>query len=338
MSELSRAVQDEVAAFRPDAVPPFAVVRRRRRARTRRAYGAAAVVVALAAGGTALATTGGQRLERLPADAAPATPTVGVVEDLQRRYDVTFAPAASYEPADGEAVARCSRLPGTDQAGVGLSSPPAFSLRVTGRDEVLAVERCLARVPGGVVRPRGLVLPDAVSGGQVCDLPAGALVDAAAFCRTMSADAAAEVAGALSRATATGRMPLCQRTSTLEVQLSVGGRLDRSPYVLVPDCGLLRHDGVAFRSEAAQVVRRAYDAGGPLPPTPVVPRCVDGRYTTEGYRGLSEAAATDRARQAGLAVRVLQRDDVCLGGSRDLRPDRLNLVVQGGVVTWAGVF
>jgi hypothetical protein len=53
------------------------------------------------------------------------------------------------------------------------------------------------------------------------------------------------------------------------------------------------------------------------------------------YIGLSEGEAAAMAKTAGTPVRVMCRDGQVLGGTADLRPDRVNLDVDRGVVTVA---
>lgn len=77
MSELSRAVEAETAAFAPDHVPPFGVVLARKRARTRQVRAAAGAVLAVsvaAAGAVAVPSLVGSPQERLlPPAAAPSS-------------------------------------------------------------------------------------------------------------------------------------------------------------------------------------------------------------------------------------------------------------------------
>ena len=57
------------------------------------------------------------------------------------------------------------------------------------------------------------------------------------------------------------------------------------------------------------------------------------------YLGLSEQQARRRGATGVVrVVRVVGRDGTCLGRTRDHRADRVNLVVEGGKVTWAGRF
>jgi hypothetical protein len=53
------------------------------------------------------------------------------------------------------------------------------------------------------------------------------------------------------------------------------------------------------------------------------------------YVGLSQSAAIAKAEAAGTTVRVMCRNGAVLGGTADLRPDRVNLDVDQGEVTVA---
>ena len=72
-----------------------------------------------------------------------------------------------------------------------------------------------------------------------------------------------------------------------------------------------------------------------------VARCVGGERPAliPTYLGLSEGQAR-RLGATGVVrvVRVVGRDGTCLGRTRDYRADRVNLVVEGAKVIWAGRF
>lgn len=65
-------------------------------------------------------------------------------------------------------------------------------------------------------------------------------------------------------------------------------------------------------------------------------RQIDNEGTTDPallpYLGLSEADARALAATQGRTVRVVQRDDESFTVTTDYRPDRLNLVIRGGMV------
>ena len=63
-------------------------------------------------------------------------------------------------------------------------------------------------------------------------------------------------------------------------------------------------------------------------------RCVfrEGQRATE-FVGLTEQAAQRLAEARSLLYRIQGRDDRCLGGTDDLRPNRVNVVVVRGRVT-----
>jgi hypothetical protein len=53
--------------------------------------------------------------------------------------------------------------------------------------------------------------------------------------------------------------------------------------------------------------------------------------------GKSESEATAAAELVGLTVRVARRDDKSFMGHRDLRPSRVNLTIENGIVTAVSV-
>ncbi len=57
-----------------------------------------------------------------------------------------------------------------------------------------------------------------------------------------------------------------------------------------------------------------------------------------GYVGLTEAEADDLAREQGRSVRIVSREGMTTALTRDLRPDRVNLVLYGNEVRAAALF
>ena len=88
------------------------------------------------------------------------------------------------------------------------------------------------------------------------------------------------------------------------------------------------------------VVGACTDAGGQtsvsehLPAVTSTGRCLfrEGQRATE-FVGLTEQAAQRLAEARSLLYRIQGRDDRCLGGTDDLRPNRVNVVVVRGRVT-----
>ena len=88
------------------------------------------------------------------------------------------------------------------------------------------------------------------------------------------------------------------------------------------------------------VVGACTDAGGQAPVSEHLRavtstgRCLfrEGQRAAE-FVGLTEQAAQRLAEARSLLYRVQGRDDRCLGGTDDLRPNRVNVVVVRGRVT-----
>lgn len=75
MSELHDAVQDELAAHRPNQVPPFAAIRARKRSHDRRRFaGGAAALSAVVVSATVIVPSLASSPDRLPTYAAPEPP------------------------------------------------------------------------------------------------------------------------------------------------------------------------------------------------------------------------------------------------------------------------
>ena len=72
-----------------------------------------------------------------------------------------------------------------------------------------------------------------------------------------------------------------------------------------------------------------------------ISRCVGSEQAADApeYVGLTEDQA-NRTKQPDTvnAVRVVGQDGACLGRTRDLRRDRVNLIITDGEVVWAGRF
>lgn len=63
----------------------------------------------------------------------------------------------------------------------------------------------------------------------------------------------------------------------------------------------------------------------------------DSARFAEEFVGLSEDEAAERVTTSG-GLRVVARDGECLGRNDDFRTDRVNVIVQDGIVVWAGRF
>lgn len=94
---------------------------------------------------------------------------------------------------------------------------------------------------------------------------------------------------------------------------------------------------VADRSR--QQVEQAHDAAVPARTAAFVERCVGGGQhdLAPEHLGLTEDEL--RTRLAGVVEwRPVGRDGECLGRRRDLRPERVNVVLEHGRVVWAARF
>jgi hypothetical protein len=79
-------------------------------------------------------------------------------------------------------------------------------------------------------------------------------------------------------------------------------------------------------------------AGGALPrPAAGEPTDADQQAVSAAVAGCAEADVQHRAEAAGWTVRVMHRDGEDLIGTMDFRTDRLNLDVEQGTVTGAGI-
>ena len=67
------------------------------------------------------------------------------------------------------------------------------------------------------------------------------------------------------------------------------------------------------------------------------PAIAPANFDLQSVIGLTEADATTAAASAGRECRVMSRDGQTMTVTLDYRPDRVNLVVEGGVVTDASV-
>jgi hypothetical protein len=145
MSELHRAVQAEIDAFRPDVTPPLTVIRDRKRARDRRRYGASALALSvLAAAGAVVASGAGAGVpDRLPSFADPEERSAAG-EQVRRTFDITYRDAAGYEQdRDAPRIERCFALPGSGGVAVRDSVPPQYAVTVTGEAEITGFRNCL---------------------------------------------------------------------------------------------------------------------------------------------------------------------------------------------------
>lgn len=280
MSELHDAVQDELAAHRPDGVPPFAAVRARKRSRDRRRLatgGAAVSVVAVGVLAVLAPSLAGGGADRLPAYAGgTATTTISV----------TFADHRMPYPGDADvrAVQGCvGDLGRADHAsepviGSGQVVTATVSASPERREAVIDCLRGLEFVTSvqtqkATVEPPSVVMPVPVDppGATVC--PDSAAVGG---CRPLGAEQARDVAGALARATR--HEPADARCQALPVTYVVTfgsphGVAKPVPYRVPARCAPVERAGSLYEldSDARDVVVGLYESAGVPSPASAAP-------------------------------------------------------------------
>lgn len=95
--------------------------------------------------------------------------------------------------------------------------------------------------------------------------------------------------------------------------------------------------GCRSGSDDAPITTRAEGSAADLGAT-LQQQCLPGRLDdyTDLYRGLTEVEAVDLSRRKGLLLRVIARDGQCLDLNADLFLQRVDVVVAGGKVIYAG--
>jgi hypothetical protein len=92
-------------------------------------------------------------------------------------------------------------------------------------------------------------------------------------------------------------------------------------------------------SDLENADRRWHDHMEQRGATPLVsePAPSSADFDLQSVVGMTEAEASSAAASAGRECRVMSRDGQSMTVTLDYRPDRVNLVVEGGVVTDATV-
>jgi DNA-directed RNA polymerase specialized sigma24 family protein len=313
---LDRAVDAQVDAYRPGSVPPFEAIEARKRGRDRRrmAVGTGALsVVALAGAGLVVPALngGGDRL-------TPSDPPQAVAVT---RFAVTYTPTAA--DVTDPSLGRCLKLPGAqDHAVIEQSDPTTWLVTVDGTPEqTTAVRDCLAALPDAKVE----TVPDAkTTDGQdrTFRVSSDGTADAAAY--------TAEVQKCLALPGVTGSS--VQESYPATYEMLAAGEAART----LADCLAAVPGAEVKESGDSPAEGTGLDA--------FINRCVGAENPTPapGYVGLTEeqATGTEQPEPADTVsvVRVVGRDGTCLGRTRDLRRDRVNLLVADGKVVWAGRF
>jgi hypothetical protein len=152
MSDLHRAVEEEVDAYLPDTAPPFSALldRHRRRARRRTLTAAVPVAAALVAASVAWSAAGGG--EELVQRAGPAPGSGPAAGPGQVRYSLTYADADTYLRHE-QAIEACLALPGVTDVRARTSLPPKTTLTITGRSAGQELDACLDPLAGVTLVP-----------------------------------------------------------------------------------------------------------------------------------------------------------------------------------------
>lgn len=351
--DLARAVDGRIDTYRPDRVPAFAALQERKRTQDRRRAGTAAVALSVVAvAGIAFAgpaLTG--NVEQLSRDvAAPATPTVNT-GPAAKGYEIRYADGALYaNERDRPLIAACFALPGTSGLNARYSLPPQYVMTVTGADQIRAFEQCLDGVPNLTVK----------QGPGQPDLPA-TTSDPVAIERlpyTLSADGreltVSVPVGGGCQLTGIATVTAEEAESAVTLRATVARPEAPSPSPLPPGVeracpANLVTQPVTVRLERPLSNRFVLDG---LTEKQLVPaqdspgafteRCVGADRgqagPVEGYVGVSEAEIDRQVARVAPDIRVLGRNGECLGRTRDLRPERINVLIAGGTVIWAGRF
>ncbi len=254
----------------------------------------------------------------------------------------TPTPVAGYVGATQEqalAPGRNSRILGRD----GICNPGSPVPDPTVVDVVIAdgvvvwaghlpfPDRPEPAAPPAVPAPRSV----AWTGASVCLLGAGDQL-----CRDLGALEARELQTVLGRAVldTTGGATDCgpdDRVYTVRFRHpAVRATLTTVPLTCAPvtvSGGRYRLDG-----RSRDQVKRAYDGAVPAGTAAAVDRCVSGQ---ERHRAPELLGLTEDGLEAllgdGTGLRVIGRDGDCVAERRDLRPERVDVLLEDGRVVWA---
>lgn len=306
MSDLHRAVEAEINAFRPHLTPPLSAIKGRKRARDRRRYTASGValsVIAVAGVAVGSSTLAGQP-DRVSSYAGPTGQQAD--QQIAEQFNITYTDSSAYNlERDKPLIERCFALPGASDSNARYSMPPQYTITVTGEREIDAFRECLAginnvNVTASAAAPQNhytvkpsvrLVLnPNLETERDACFAMPGVHASGQGLANPISYVVTAE-AGDLSEA----------------FEACIRNVVD----LYVPELS----DDVAF-----------------------INRCVSGERQdlAPEYVGRSEQVLTTA--RFVVPARVVGRDGECLGRTRDLQLDRLNFIIRDGIIIWAGRF
>lgn len=169
MSELAEAVQAEIDAHTPRALPAFDALKERRRTRYRRrlAAGGAVLAVLAVAGATTAGSVPGSdtQLAAGGVEAPDASASAVFLVPAAPAYGTPATAAAA-----AKALQRCRELPGAVSARATGAGPRRYLVTVTGSVQIARFESCLRAVPGYTPQPAPQgVTAEPLPGGPSCD-------------------------------------------------------------------------------------------------------------------------------------------------------------------------
>lgn len=345
--ELSAVLRAGRSGFEPSGRPPLHPLRRRARRRRVARGGALAGVGALACAAlVSLLPSGGQdRVE--VAGPSVATPTVGIAHPVS--FDISFQGPEGRDGFD-EAVKGCLRLPGTSQVLIFLSKPGQYSLTVTGDREVTAFRACVRAVPGAGMSSKRVQTLGGTDGLLACPTDVSVCLDDGQ-CEVRGAAKAQALRDLLASAPVTGGpAAICEKRRGTNSRPAIGYRVfftdseAATMTVLSPDdCQPLAFDGRLFSLDEAQraAVRATYESPlGQQDLGAFVQQCLGDPSARQALEvvGLTEAAAERLVRDHNEPFRVVGRDGGCSAHTKDLRGNRVNVVLNEGRVVGAARF
>lgn len=229
-------------------------------------------------------------------------------------------------PQDDLALLACLDGPVATAPSFRYRQPPLAVLLAGGTDtEVAEVERCLSALPDVEVTVQEVGADADTSDYQETTfyVSTDGTADAAAY--TAGVERCLEVPG-VSGSSVQERYP-----ANYELRAG-GGAADVLAECLAAAPGARVEEAVGSAAEGAGLevfIQRCVGAAENAVLTPALVGLPEDEATRESSRVLAEGAAT---------VRVIGRDGTCLGRTRDLRSDRVNLLIADGKVVWAGRF
>ncbi len=312
MSDLHRAVEAELDAHRPTLTPPFAAIRARKRARDqRRAAGAAALSVVAVLGVAFLPSALRPAPERADRTTTVAGPTADHEQDQTHfRYGVDWVgQRAAYSKDVDLALHRDCFVLGGSAVTARTSLPPRYSGTVTSRVNAEALRRCVAQNAPGA----NFTLKLMQDGPQTFFIR---YRDLAAF------DPARD-------------------TPLIEECLSLAGIREskaagRPPVYAVTAAGAEQAD--VLSACLATLKNVTVLQGGSNADAAFIQECVGGLNVPLAPEWIGRDEGVLANVDLAEPLRVIGREGKCLARTDDRDERRLNLIVRGGKIIWAGRF